>query len=133
MDNNNFQQSQTGENQYNGQQYYGDQQQYTGQHYYAGQPYCGDQQNVTQQQYAVQSQINVQATQGMVCPKCGSNNLQVLQETSTKGKDFSGSKGCCGAILFGPIGILCGSCGKGKQMSTQSYWLCYNCGNKFKL
>lgn len=67
------------------------------------------------------------------CPKCDSVNLQIITETSTKGKDFSAGKGCCGAIMLGPIGILCGACGKGKQIQTTSFWICNNCGNKFKV
>ena len=38
----------------------------------------------------------------MQCPKCGSNNCQVITETTTEGKDFSASKGCCGWLLAGP-------------------------------
>lgn len=68
----------------------------------------------------------------MNCPKCGNANLQATTETSSTGKDFSAGKGCCGAILLGPIGILCGACGKGKKINSTTYWLCPNCGNKFK-
>lgn len=67
------------------------------------------------------------------CPRCGNRDVQVIQETSTSGKDYSATSGCCGWIFFGPIGLLCGSCGKGKQMKTTSYWLCNKCGNKFKV
>ena len=77
-------------------------------------------------------QNNVQ-TSGMRCPKCGSFNCQILTDTTTKGKDFSGSKGCLGALCFGPIGILCGACGKGKQMKTKHFYFCPNCGNKFQI
>ena len=68
----------------------------------------------------------------MQCPKCGSTNLQSTTETNSTGKDFSASKGCCGAILLGPIGILCGACGKGRKITSTTYWLCSECGNKFK-
>lgn len=68
----------------------------------------------------------------MICPKCGENNSQIINEVATSGKDFSASKGCCGAILMGPIGILCGACGKGKQTYNNQYWICNNCGNKWK-
>lgn len=68
----------------------------------------------------------------MQCPNCGNPNLQISTETTSTGKDFSASKGCCGAILFGPIGILCGACGKGKKIQSTSYWFCPNCGYKFK-
>ncbi len=77
-------------------------------------------------------QNNVQ-TSGMRCPRCGSFNCQILTDMSTKGKDFSGAKGCLGAICFGPIGVLCGSCGKGKQMKTKHFYFCPNCGNRFEI
>ena len=68
----------------------------------------------------------------MRCPKCGNKDLQIISEIKTKGKDFYLSRGICGRILFGPTGILCGTCGKGKRISSQAYWVCSNCGNKFK-
>ena len=69
----------------------------------------------------------------MKCPKCGNDNCQVISETTSTGKDFSARKGCCGALLLGPLGILCGACGKGKQINSTNYWVCPNCGNKFKV
>lgn len=65
----------------------------------------------------------------MKCPKCLSENVQVHYETEKQG--FSGGKGCCGAILFGPLGLLCGLCGKNKIKSEDKYWVCNNCGAKF--
>ena len=52
----------------------------------------------------------------MRCSNCGSENCQIINEVSTKGTDFSASKGCCGWYIFGPIGLLCGSCGGGKKV-----------------
>ncbi|WP_099467234.1 hypothetical protein [Konateibacter massiliensis] len=69
----------------------------------------------------------------MRCPKCGNDDCQVITETTTSGKDFYFGKGCCGAILFGPIGVLCGACGKGKQITNKSYWVCSHCGKKFRV
>lgn len=69
----------------------------------------------------------------MKCPRCGNDNCQILNEVNIVGKDFSASKGCCGAILLGPIGILCGACGNGKRAENTQYWICNNCGNKWKL
>ena len=66
------------------------------------------------------------------CPKCGSESLQMINDMKTSGKDFSGTKGCCGAILLGPIGLLCGACGKGKQVETTHIWVCNYCGNRWK-
>ena len=68
----------------------------------------------------------------MNCPKCGSGNVQIINETTTKGKDFSAGKGCLGYLLAGPFGILCGACGKGKQTINTQYWVCNNCGRKWK-
>lgn len=103
-------------------------------------PVMMNQQVVTQSQ---QGQIPVMMNQQGVmppqqgrgrlrCPKCQNENLQVITETATKGSDFSLWKGCCGRILLGPFGLLCGMCGKGKQMKTTTYWICPMCGNKFK-
>lgn len=68
----------------------------------------------------------------MTCPKCGSNNCQIINEVKTKGTDFSAGKGLIGLICFGPIGLLCGACGKGKQTYNTHYWVCNECGRKWK-
>lgn len=68
----------------------------------------------------------------MACPRCGNTNLQIITETHSSGKDFSASKGCCGWLIFGPIGLLCGLCGEGRNYHSASYWVCPKCGNKFR-
>ena len=68
----------------------------------------------------------------MRCPKCGSENCQIITSTHTEGTDFSAGKGCCGWLLAGPPGILCGFCTKGKQTYTESFWVCNTCGKKWK-
>lgn len=65
----------------------------------------------------------------MRCPKCASENVQVHYDVEKQG--FSGGKGCCGWLLLGPIGLLCGLCGKSKVKSEEKYWVCNNCGTKF--
>lgn len=52
----------------------------------------------------------------MRCPKCGDNNCQIINETTTKGKDFSVFDAICGYIILGPIGLLCGACGNDKEV-----------------
>ena len=69
----------------------------------------------------------------MNCPKCNSKKCKIINEVSTEGKDFSAGKGCLGALLLGPLGILCGACGKGRQTTNTNYWVCEDCGNKWKL
>lgn len=77
----------------------------------------------------------VQPPPGIVCPQCGSRHLTVLSETNvqTTGKNFSLGQACCGDILLGPFGLLCGLCGQGKTTTSTSttYWVCSNCGKKF--
>lgn len=63
----------------------------------------------------------IQGNDSVKCPKCGSTNLQVYNEVV--GKGVSGTKVC----LFG----ICGLCGAGKTKNVQ-YWICKNCGYKFK-
>ena len=70
---------------------------------------------------------------GVTCPNCGSHNCQVINEVHTTGTDFSGGKACCGYLLFGWIGILCGMCGSGKKVHNTNYWVCNNCGRKWKV
>lgn len=67
------------------------------------------------------------------CPKCGSNNVQIVNDSTVETKGFGVGKGCLGAICFGPIGLLCGMCGMGKsKTSNNTYRMCVNCGEKFK-
>jgi hypothetical protein len=70
------------------------------------------------------------------CPKCGSTQITVVSETidKTKTKGYGWIKACLGTILTGPIGLLCGFCGKGKkkgQVHTHHQRMCLACGNKF--
>lgn len=36
--------------------------------------------------------------------------------------------------MFGPLGILCGSCGQGQKTNSTNttHWACPDCGNKFR-
>ena len=69
----------------------------------------------------------------MTCPKCGSTNVQMVSEISSVIQGFGCCKGSLGALLFGPIGFLCGLLGMGKGKTTTSMlWVCGNCGHKFR-
>ncbi len=63
----------------------------------------------------------------MKCPKCGSERIQF--GTNTSGGGFSFSDACCGSIILGPLGVLCGACGS--DTKTEEFWICQGCGNKF--
>ena len=67
----------------------------------------------------------------MKCPNCGSENCQYITTTETHGKGFSASNACCGSILLGPLGVLCGACGTGVHSTTHEYWICNTCGRRF--
>lgn len=67
------------------------------------------------------------------CPECGYPNCQILTDTTTQKADYNSSSGCLGCLLFGPLGLLCGSCGNGKKTVITNYWYCPRCGNKFNL
>lgn len=73
-----------------------------------------------------------QLNYAMHCPRCGNKNLQMVtqQDTHSNGKNYSGGKGCLGLVLLGPLGLLCGMCGNGKQIYTTNSisWVCTNCG-----
>nr|WP_122012617.1 hypothetical protein [Maliibacterium massiliense] len=69
----------------------------------------------------------------MQCPKCGTADCQILTVTDMKTKGYGGIKGCCGYLLWGPIGLLCGLCGMGNTRSvTRHYWVCPHCGHRFR-
>lgn len=63
-----------------------------------------------------------------MCPKCGSDRIQVVQDTKTKG--FGGMKAAAGCCIFNLPGLLCGLCGMGKSKS-KTRRVCLNCGKKF--
>lgn len=65
----------------------------------------------------------------MKCPNCGSEHVHFASTTETQGLSLADS--CCGMILLGPIGILCGACGMGSH--TKQFWICSDCGNKFSV
>jgi len=75
---------------------------------------------------------------GLNCPNCKSKNLQAIIESDTSGtagKGYSGTKGCLGLVLLGPLGLLCGNCGS-KQATIKTtnkiFWMCRDCGTKFR-
>ena len=43
----------------------------------------------------------------MRCPRCGSDDVDIIdQKVTTKG-GYDTSMGICGAVLLGPTGLLC--------------------------
>jgi Zn finger protein HypA/HybF involved in hydrogenase expression len=65
------------------------------------------------------------------CPKCNGTHCRMITSTKTDSTPFGLGDACCGWILFGPIGILCGLCGASSSTETKTYWVCDDCGKKF--
>ncbi len=67
----------------------------------------------------------------MKCPNCGSENCHFVSTTETRSKGFSLGNACCGSLLMGPVGIVCGLCGASSSSHTKEYWICNSCGSRF--
>ena len=69
-----------------------------------------------------------------ICPFCGADNCQPMQKTTTETsvKGYGWGSGCCGMLLLGPFGLLCGLCGAGSKSKTSSelWWTCMKCGKQ---
>jgi len=68
----------------------------------------------------------------MNCPRCG-GFCTIINETETTYGSYGLGKGCCGYIIFGWVGLLCGLLGMKPRSKSRSYWVCQNCGKKFKV
>ena len=99
-------------------------------------PKCGEsiQPGVAQSTVGTAYQTPAPVNNKPRCPRCGSSNLQVVmsQDTSATGGGYSGGKGCLGFLLFGPLGLLCGSCGSKTKIesSNRTGLVCIDCGSE---
>lgn len=86
-------------------------------------PSCGVTLNgVTAVSSAPTPQTTTANPNSVKCPRCGGTNLQAVANVTGKGASFW--KLCfCG---------LLGLCGTGKT-KTEHFWVCQNCGNKFRM
>lgn len=60
------------------------------------------------------------------CPKCDSKNIIHIRSESS---DFKAKSACCGYLLFGPLGLLCGMVDNEK---VDYHKKCNNCGHEFE-
>lgn len=69
-----------------------------------------------------------------VCPYCGAKGCQMVQRNSTKvtQSGYGCGSGCCGLILLGPFGLLCGLCGSGSKVDIKNeiWFMCPSCGKQ---
>lgn len=101
-------------------------------------PYCGD--ALSQEESAWQSAPNVRDAvktptslpKKIKCPNCNGHNIQTSTTLTTTEGGYSGTKGCLGFLLFGPLGLLCGNCGSKQKHSSKTCWVCADCGYTFR-
>ena len=60
------------------------------------------------------------------CPNCGSTQIEFV--TYQASQNFSAGSACCGILLCGPIGTLCGI---GPKTPAQTKRKCKACGKEF--
>ncbi len=69
------------------------------------------------------------------CPHCGAaltDCAPVVKTTITSsGGGYGFFSGCCGVILLGPLGLLCGLRKQNITSSAQTWWVCRKCGKEF--
>lgn len=70
----------------------------------------------------------------VICPFCGAEDCQPMQKSTTeiKQKNYGWGSGCCGMLLLGPFGLLCGLCGAGSKtkVTSELWWTCTKCGKQ---
>ena len=77
------------------------------------------------------------ADSGISCPFChaSSDNCHPVVKTDikTSGGGYGFWNGCCGFILLGPVGLLCGACGSSvkTKVRNETWWVCQKCGKEF--
>ncbi len=62
--------------------------------------HCGS--DLNNQSPTQKTETSTQENNFLSCPKCGSKNIYIDK------KGYGAGKGCCWAILLGPLGLLCG-------------------------
>lgn len=60
------------------------------------------------------------------CPNCGSKNVEFV--TYQASSNFDAGDACCGYMLCGPIGLLCGAQDKTPAKTVRK---CKKCGHEF--
>lgn len=70
----------------------------------------------------------------VVCPFCKEGNCEPITKNVTEvtNDGYKWGSGCCGLVLLGPFGLLCGLCGSGSKTKTQNevWWVCKKCGKQ---
>ena len=67
----------------------------------------------------------------MRCPDCGGSHVQTIIQNDRTQKPFGVFPACCGYLIFGAWGLLCGLCGARETQRTTVSRRCSDCGRVF--
>jgi ribosomal protein L7/L12 len=73
-----------------------------------------------------QNSASNNAGKKITCPRCGSDNVHFITVQSSQ--NFDKGDACCGYLLCGPLGLLCGVKGKNENKTVRK---CMNCNQEF--
>ncbi len=78
------------------------------------------------QQFNIETKSNEGLDDVVRCPNCGSTQIEFVTYQASQGYDAA--QGCCGILMCGPLGALCGVGPKEKPKTVRK---CKKCGHEF--
>lgn len=67
------------------------------------------------------------------CPKCGASGCVPQYKQNVSGGGYGCCSGGLGALVLGPLGLLCGACGRSVKSTNTLVWICPKCGHEFRV
>lgn len=67
------------------------------------------------------------------CPKCGATGCTPQYKQNVSGGGYGCCSGGLGALILGPLGLLCGACGRSTKTTNTLVWICPKCGHEFRV
>lgn len=67
------------------------------------------------------------------CPRCGAVGCTPINKTNVTGGGYGCCSGGLGALVLGPLGLLCGACGRSTKTTNTLVWVCPKCGHEFRV
>ena len=83
----------------------------------------------------ISQKIDIEQLPYANCPHCGNllHDCTPVSRTTviSSGGGYGFFSGCCGTILLGPLGLLCGLRKHSITSTSQTWWVCKKCGKEF--
>lgn len=67
------------------------------------------------------------------CPRCGAAGCTPQYKQNVSGGGYGCCSGGLGALVLGPLGLLCGACGRSTKTTNTLVWICPKCGHEFRV